>query len=154
MREAPGKRRGVLFRPHPRGSQRLLGGILGDWWVSDKCALGHRHREKVGPKSLAIEEHHRLRLQVRRKDYCPRLDRSAKPLLFEDAAKEYQEWSEAHKKSHQTDEHWLNRLKLVFAGKTLAEITPGGGRTVQAVLGRGADQGDRQSPPGLSAPPV
>jgi len=98
--------------------------MRGDWWVSYCCALGHRHREKIGPKSVAIEEHHRLRLRVRREDYCPRLEKTAKPVLFQDAAKEYQEWSEAHKKSHQTDEHWLNRLKFVFTGKTLAEITP------------------------------
>ena len=119
-----GRTRGVLFRPHPKGSQKLPGGMRGDWWVSYCCALGHRHREKIGPKSVAIEEHHRLRLRVRREDYCPRLEKTAKPVLFQDAAKEYQEWSEAHKKSHQTDEHWLNRLKFVFTGKTLAEITP------------------------------
>src|SRR4029453_14174593 len=116
MREAQGKRRGVLFRRHPRGSQRLPGGIAGDWWVSYKCALGHRHREKIGPKSVAIQEHNRLRLRVRREDYCPRLEKSEKPTLFEEAAKEYLEWSEAHKKSHATDGYWLDRLKVVFAG--------------------------------------
>jgi integrase len=124
MPDKTAKRRGVLFRPNSRGSQRLPGGLLGDYWVSYKCALRHRHREKIGPKSLAIEEHHRLRLRVRREDYCPRLEKSQKPLLLEDAAKEYQEWSEAHKKSHATDGHWLDRLTKVFAGKTLAEITP------------------------------
>jgi integrase len=120
------KTRGSLFRQNPNGSQKLAGGVRGDWWVSYKCALGHRHREKVGPKGRAIEEHHRLRLQVRREGYCPRLKKNERPLLFEDAAKEYLEWSEAHKKSHETDEHWLNRLKVVFASKTLAEITPEG----------------------------
>src|SRR5262245_59028607 len=119
MRDAHRKRRGVLFRPHPRGSQRLPGGILGDWWVSYKCRLGHRHREKVGPKGRAIEEHDQIRLRVRREGYCPRLEKIEKPLLFEDAAREYQEWSEAHKKSHQTDKHWLNRLRVEFAGMTL-----------------------------------
>jgi len=45
-------------------------------------------------------------------------------VLFQDAAKEYLAWSKAHKRSWRTDEHWLNRLKSTFAGKTLDEITP------------------------------
>jgi integrase len=47
-----------------------------------------------------------------------------RPRLFEDAAKEYETWSKAHKKNWQTDTHWLKRLKKVFAGKTLDELTP------------------------------
>ena len=117
-------KRGVLFRPDPGGSQRLPGGLRGDWWVSYCCALGHRHREKVGPKSLALEEHATLRRKVRRDEYCPRLATRATPILFEDAAREYRAWSTAHKKSWQTDGHWLDRLTRVFGGKTLPEITP------------------------------
>jgi integrase len=124
MAAGTGKRRGVLFRPNPHGGQRIPGGVCGDWWVSYRCAQGHRHREKVGPKSRAIEEHHRVRLKVRREGYCPRLERQERPILFEDAAKEYLTWSQAHKKSHETDGYWLARLKAAFAGKTLAEITP------------------------------
>jgi hypothetical protein len=65
------RRRGVLFRPHPRGSQKLPGGARGDWWVSYCCADGHRHREKIGPKALAQQEHARRRIKVRTEEYCP-----------------------------------------------------------------------------------
>jgi integrase len=119
-----GKERGILFRPHPHGGQRLVGGLRGDWWVSYFCALDHRHREKIGPKAVARQEHDRLRLKVRREGYCPRVTKEAKPVLFEDAAQEYMAWSRAHKKSARTDEFWIKRLKMVFAGKTLTEITP------------------------------
>lgn len=119
------KMRGVLWRANAKGSQtNPASKQRGDWWVSYVCALGHRHREKIGPKAVARDEHHRLRARVRREAYCPRVGREQRPLLFEDVAREYLTWSKAHKKSWQTDEHWLKRLKAVFAGKTLEEVTP------------------------------
>ncbi len=116
--------RGVLFRPNAKGTTHR-NGTRGDWWVSYLCALGHRHREKIGPYDVAKRTHSKRREQVRQ-GYCPRLADEArpKPRLFEDSAKEYLVWSKAHKKSWQTDEYWLKRLKKVFAGKTLGEITP------------------------------
>src|SRR5262245_47556443 len=117
--------RGVLFRPNPRGTTHRTG-TRGEWWVSYVCALGHRHREKIGSHDAAKRTHSRRREQVRQDGYCPRLADATKvkPCLFEDAAKEYETWSTAHKKSWQTDTHWLKRLKKVFAGKTLHELTP------------------------------
>ncbi len=49
---------------------------------------------------------------------------ASRPVAFKDAAREYLEWSKAHKRSWQTDEHWLKRLREVFTGKTLDDITP------------------------------
>lgn len=118
------KVRGILWRPGPNGTQtHPATKQRGDWWVSYVCALGHRHREKVGPRALAREDH-RIRTRVRREGYCPRVGREHRPVLFEDAAKEYMIWSKAHEKSWKTDEHWLKRLKTTFAGKTLAEMPP------------------------------
>ncbi len=119
------KLRGLLWRANPHGGQtHPATKERGDWWVSYVCALRHRHREKIGPKALAREEHQRLRTRVRREGYCPRLGAVQRPTLFEDAAREYLVWSKAHKKSWRTDEHWLKRLSRVFGGKTLDEITP------------------------------
>jgi integrase len=75
-----GAQRGVRWRAHPRGSQRLPGGARGDWWVSIVCADGHRHRLKIGAKSAAREEHGRLRARIRREGWCPDRERRAKPL--------------------------------------------------------------------------
>ncbi len=124
MGRARTKHRGVLFRPNAKGTTHR-NGTKGEWWVSYVCSLGHRHREKIGPYDLANRTHSRRREQVRQ-GYCPRIEDAAKakPRLFEDAAKEYETWSKAHKKSWQTDGHWLKRLKRVFAGKTLDEIPP------------------------------
>src|SRR5215467_3541179 len=101
------KHRGVLFRPNPKGTTHRSG-IKGEWWVSYVCALGHRHREKIGSHDIAKRTHSRRWEQVRQDGYCPRIADAAKvrPRLFEDAAKEYEAWSKAHKKSWQTDVHW------------------------------------------------
>ena len=45
-------------------------------------------------------------------------------MLFEDVAKQYEEWSKANKRSWKRDREYLTLLKARFAGKTLIEITP------------------------------
>jgi integrase len=76
--------RGILWRPNPRGSQRLPGGERGDWWASFVCADGHRHRQKVGAKGLAREAHGQVRMRVRREDYCPAAEKRARPITITD----------------------------------------------------------------------
>jgi hypothetical protein len=58
----------------------------GDWWIRWSCGLGHLHREKIGPKSVADTECERRRTQVRREGFCPRLAAPARPVLFQDVA--------------------------------------------------------------------
>ena len=72
--------RGILWRAHPRGTQRLPTGARGDWWVSFICAAGHRHRLKAGAKGVAREEHGRLRTRIRHERWCPDQERRARPL--------------------------------------------------------------------------
>jgi integrase len=72
--------RGVFFVPDPDGSQRLSGGVRGDWWVhyyckSDACPQGRRHREKVGSRALACEVYGRRKARVRAEGWCPRVER-------------------------------------------------------------------------------
>ena len=76
--------RGIFFRPHHHGTQRLPGGKRGEWWVSFVCADGHRHRLKIGAKGQAREEHGRLRGRVRRAGYCPDRERRALPIGLDD----------------------------------------------------------------------
>jgi hypothetical protein len=75
-------KRGILFRPHPRGTQREPGGQRGDWWVSFMCADGHRHCQKIGPKGVAREEHGRIRARVRREGYWPAKEQRGRPILL------------------------------------------------------------------------
>jgi integrase len=97
--------------------------VRGDWWIRWYCILGHKHYRLGGAKSVAEELAEERRTEART-GQCPRRQPVSRPVTFEDAAKEYLAWSKAHKRSWRTDEHWLKRLKRVFAGKTLDEITP------------------------------
>lgn len=127
MKLAASGKRGVFWRLNPRGTQELRqadgGRVRGDWWIRWYCGLGHKHSELIGPKSVAERKAEGKRTEAR-SGLCERQQPASRPVLFQDAAKEYGEWSKAHKRSWRTDQHWLNRLKSVFSGKTLAEISP------------------------------
>jgi hypothetical protein len=62
---------GITWQPHPSGKQRTPDGTRGEWWISYMCARGHRHREKIGPKSLARQEHTKRRYRIKTEGYCP-----------------------------------------------------------------------------------
>jgi integrase len=118
--------RGILWRPHPHGTQRLPGGERGDWWVSIVCADGHRHRLKVGAKSTAREEHGRLRTRVRRERWCPDQERRAKPLgLDEVLGLVVTDYELNGQRSTRRIEQAKARLARYFgAGTPAAAITP------------------------------
>jgi hypothetical protein len=120
------KVRGLLWREHPQGSQtRPVTKRRGDWWISWKCRSHHRHREKVGPRGLALEEYHRRRTQSRREGFCPRLQRRAVATLFEDlAARWLRDHARVVKRSWTSDRHRIETLKSHFGRSTLTEITP------------------------------
>ena len=127
MKLATSGKRGVFWRPNPRGSQELRQAgsrVRGDWWMRWTCGLGHLHRELGGAKSMAEAECERRRTQARRDGFCPRVSVPGRPVLFADVAKQYEEWSKATKRSWKRDREYLARLKPWFAGKTLAEIKP------------------------------
>jgi integrase len=138
MKVAASGKRGVFWRNNPRGSQEIRrpGGarVRGDWWIRWFCTLGHKHREKIGPKSVAENECERRRLQARREGFCSRLAVQGRPALFEEVAKQYEEWSKANKRSWKRDREYLGVLMRRFAGKTLVEITPQDVETLKAVL--------------------
>lgn len=120
------KVRGVLWRDHPRGSQiNPETKRRGDWWISWKCRGGHRHREKIGPRSLALDDYRQRRTQSRREGYCPRLQKRLTPILFDDlAARWMRNHAKVTKRSWTTDTYRIQTLKRHFGGKTVAEITP------------------------------
>jgi integrase len=116
--------RGILFRPNPRGSQRLPDGRRGDWLVSYVCAAGHRHREKIGPKGLAREEHGRLRVKVRREAYCPAAVRRQRPVTVRDLSRRYLEYATVNKRSWLTDQYRLVPLLEAFGESLLTDVRP------------------------------
>src|SRR5262245_49272997 len=103
--------RGILWRSRSKGTQRLPGGQRGDWWTSFMCSHGHRHRQKVGSKTLATEEHGRLRRKVRLEGYCPDHAKRQKPITLRDFSKKYlTDYAKISKASWKTDEYRLKKI--------------------------------------------
>lgn len=134
MKRADSGHRGVLWHPHPQGSQKFTlpngkrpakgharRGERGDWWVRWACPHGHLHRERIGPKSLAIEQSQRRRLERP----CPARDPRPTSYLLADIVREYVESAKRTKRSWKNDERygltWIERL----GGRALEEITAG-----------------------------
>ena len=82
----------------------------GEWWIRWACSFGHLHREQIGPKALAEKECDRRRTEARRDKFCPRHLVETRPMLFEDAAREYLEWARVNKRSWRSDQDLLKRL--------------------------------------------
>jgi integrase len=120
------KVRGVFWLEHDRGGQTHPDTKhLGDWWIVWKCRLGHRHREKIGPRALAKEQHQRRRTQARLDQFCLRTEQRSTPVLFIDlAARWMTDHARVMKASWTTDKHRIETLKSHCGGKSLAEITP------------------------------
>lgn len=117
--------RGILWRAHSHGSQRLPGGARGDWWASYYCALGHRHRQKVGSKTLAAEEHGRLRRKVRFENYCPDQAKRTKPVTLRDFSKKYvTDYAKVSKTSWKTDEYRLKKVLPLLGDRFLSDLGP------------------------------
>jgi hypothetical protein len=116
--------RGILFRDHPRGSQKH-GARRGDWWASYVCALGHRHRTLIGSKTQAAEEHGRLRRKIRLENYCPEQAKRTKPVTVRDFSKRYlEQYAKATKRSWETDQYRLKPLLGALGDRFLTDLTP------------------------------
>ena len=106
--------RGVIWRPNPRGTQKLLlkdgRRERGDWWIRWACPHGHLHRALAGPKSVATEEVQRKRVERP----CPRHQVRKVNHLLADVIREYLAAAEMAKRSFRNDkrygESWTERL--------------------------------------------
>ncbi len=108
---------------------KLNGETRGQWWVVWFCTVGHRHREKVGPRSLARERHAARRREVREarregREFCPSLEQRQRPVTFRDITRDYKKYSEANKRSHADDRPRMARLLRAFRRKLARDITP------------------------------
>ncbi|HEY3998663.1 MAG TPA: site-specific integrase [Candidatus Xenobia bacterium] len=109
------KDRGVFERP--KGS--------GIWWVLYYDQNGQRHREKVGPKGLALDVYRKRKTQVKEAEFFPELVEKRKPKLTVAVAVEaYMEESKATKRSWQDDARYA-RYWTEALGKMLLEEVKG-----------------------------
>src|SRR5215510_15953747 len=74
------KHRGVY--EHPKGSNV--------WWVLYYDQFGKRHREKVGPKGLAIIAYQKRKTEIREGKFLPeKVNERRRAVLFEDILATY-----------------------------------------------------------------
>src|SRR5215813_15203917 len=96
----------------------------GEWWIRYSDQYGHIHREKVGPKSLAQKAYEKRKTDIREGKFFPENLRQRRDILFKDMATLYlEEHSKIHKRSYETDDYTMRRLKDAFGEKALSEIT-------------------------------
>ncbi len=129
----------------------LNGETRGEWWIAWFCTLGHRHREKIGPKTLARDRHAARRQAIREagrdgREFCPNLEQRKRPIMFKDLCREYRLYSETNKRSHKDDRPRMARLLKVFRRKLAVDITPQDVEALKADLAghsRGGRRGGR-----------
>jgi integrase len=115
-RQTSGKKhRGVYEQP--------LGSNV--WWILYYDQYGKRHREKVGPKGLAIIAYQKRKTEIREGKFLPeKVNERRRAMLFEDMLTTYlDEYSKVNKRSYKTDLAMAVRLRRELSGKTLQEIT-------------------------------
>ena len=108
------KQRGVFERPKDSGI----------WWIRYADQFGKIHREKVGPKSLALDCYRKRKIEIREGKFFPEMITPKREMLFKDMANLYmEEHSKINKRSWKTDQQRMARLKKHFSGQPLSEIT-------------------------------
>ena len=109
------KHRGVY--EHPKGSNV--------WWILYYDQHGKRHREKVGPKGLAITVYQKRKTEIREGKFLPeKVAERRQAILFEDMLTSYlEEYSKVNKRSYKTDLALAVRLRQELSSKTLQEIS-------------------------------
>jgi len=111
IKRPPAKARGIFERD-------------GVWWICWGCPLGHIHREKIGPKGLALTEYQKRKVAVKTAGFCLTQARRERPTLFSVASDRYLAWARKERPRSVTfREKALKHLKGRFGGKTLDAIT-------------------------------
>jgi site-specific recombinase XerD len=121
------KVRGVFERP--KGS--------GIWWIRYADQYGRIHREKIGPRGLAIEAYRKRKAQIKEGNYFPE-KMQRRHMLFEDMASMYlEDHSRVNKRSYRDDCQRMRRFTDEFSNKALREITIQDVERLKAKLARG-----------------
>ncbi len=109
-RKEPEKARGVY--EYPKGS--------GVWWIQ-YFENGRRHRERIGPRSLALAVREKRKTEIREGRYFPKLHHRAP--LFDDLLEDYRKWAERENRAVIKGEGCFTRLLAHFGGKRADAIT-------------------------------
>ena len=128
--------RGVFWRDSRKGTQtNAQTRARGDWYIRYTDQHGKLHKERVGPRTLAIELYRKRKTEVREGRFFP--ETAKKPVvLFDEIAEDFLTYSREHKKSAEHDEARMGRLKETFGGRAVGEISTQEVERLRADLGR------------------
>jgi len=108
---------------NPRGLfERPTGS--GIWWVRYMDENGRLHREKVGPKGLALKVYQKRKNEIQERRFFPERIRR-RDVLLSKMIDDYLERAKGALRSYRDSERHGERWKEAFKGKTLAQILPG-----------------------------
>lgn len=101
-----------------------------EWWI-DYYVDGRRERRCIGPSHKAAMEALKARKgEIARGEY--KIGNDGRGTVFDELVKQYLEWSQVNKRSHERDVTSTKALlgtceegRALFAGKRLVHVTPG-----------------------------
>lgn len=95
----------------------------GVWWTRYADQDGRLHREKVGPKKLALDVYRKRKTEVREgKFFADRIGRQ-RATLFSELVRDFLQYAETNKKSHDTDKRRAEVLLTAFGRRPATAIT-------------------------------
>jgi integrase len=101
---------------HPKGS--------GVWWVCYFDEHGRRHREKVGPKSLALKVYQKRKTEVQERRFFPERIRRRDVLVSEYLQEFMAEQVSGKLRNAKHYEQYRTRWEKALRGKTLRQVLP------------------------------
>lgn len=108
------RERGIFERP--KGS--------GTWWVRYTDEHGRLHREKVGPKALALRVYQKRKTEVYERRFFPDRIRR-RDLMVADVIDDYLARVKGRLKSYRNCLRYGELWKTALAGKSLRQVVPG-----------------------------
>ena len=94
------------------------------WWVCYFDEHGRRHREKVGPKGLALKVYQKRKNEIQERRFFPERIRR-KEVRLADMIDDYIKRNRDHLRWFDHYERYADLWKAALPGKTLREIVPG-----------------------------
>src|SRR5215510_7166304 len=113
----------------PAGSGRRQRGIFerpkgsGIWWVRYHDEQSREHREKVGPKALALKVYQKRKNEIQERRFFPERIRRREVLLA-DVVRDYLAREKGRMRSFVNYQRYGRYWTDAFPGKTLRQIIP------------------------------
>jgi integrase len=108
------RQRGIFERPTDSGI----------WWVRYHDEHGREHREKIGPKGLALKVYQKRKTEVQERRFFPERIRT-RDVLLTDMLTDYLVRVRGKLRSMRECERYARYWKNALPGRTLRQVTPG-----------------------------